>query len=132
MFLPLRGDDHGINCVPRFQSIVLHHTSAWPPLTLRGALRHGDTLVSPVNFWVMMGKPQMSNDDGLLSEVGDHEMHFLCVLAISEYDLNLLHDGSILIRSSIDIVDWHWVWQGASFQLMLLDKGSVDKHPCCT
>ena len=34
------------------------------------------------------------------------------MLAISEYDLNLLHDGSILVWSSIYIVNWYWVWQG--------------------
>ncbi|SRR5258708_39089720 len=66
------------------------------------------------------------------SEVGDCEVRFLHVLAIPEYDLNLLCDGSILIQSSIDIVDWYWVWQGAGFQLMLLGKGLVDKHPCHT
>src|SRR5258708_20349723 len=93
------------------------------------ASRHGDTLVSPVNFWVVMGKPQMSDDDGLLSEVGDCEACFLRVLAILEYDLNFLCDGSILIWGSIYIVNWYWVWQGASLQLMLLGKGSVDKHP---
>ncbi len=95
-------------------------------------MRHGDTLASPVNFWVVMGKPQMSNDDSLLSEVGDCKAHFLCVLAILEYDLNFLCDGSVLIWGSIYIVNWYWVWQGASLQLMLLGKGSVDKHPCHT
>ena len=74
----------------------------------------------------------MSNDDGLLPKVGNCKVGFLCVLAIPEYDLDFLHDGPILIWSSIDIVDWHWVWQGASLQLVLLDKGSVDKHPCHT
>ena len=66
------------------------------------------------------------------SEVGDCEACFLHVLAILEYDLDLLHDGSVLVWSSIDIVDWYWVWHGVSFQLMLLDKGLVDKHPCHT
>ena len=74
----------------------------------------------------------MSDDDGLPSEVGDCEVCFLCVLAILEYDLDFLCDGSILVWSSIDIVNWYWVWQGASLQLVLLGKGSVDKHPCCT
>ncbi len=74
----------------------------------------------------------MSDDDGLLSEVGNCKVRFLHVLAIPEYDLDLFHDGSILVQSSIDVVDWYWVWQGVSFQLMLLDKGSVDKHPCRT
>src|SRR5258705_13653146 len=53
-----------------------------------------------------------------------------CVLAIPEYDLNFLHDGSIFIWSSINVVNWYWVWQGAGLQLVLLGKGSVDKHPC--
>ena len=101
-------------------------------MALRRALRHGDTLVSPVNLWIVMGKPQMSDDDSLPSEVGDCKVHFLCVLAIPEYDLNFLHDGSILIWSSIYIVNWYWVWQGASLQLVLLGKGLIDKHPCCT
>src|SRR5260370_34290778 len=59
-----------------------------------------------------MGKPQMSNDDGLPSEVGDCKVHFLHVLAIPEYDLNFLCDGSILIWSSVYVVNWYWVWQG--------------------
>src|SRR5258708_27109063 len=74
----------------------------------------------------------MSNDDGLLSKVGNCKAHFLHVLAILEYDLNFLHDGSILIWCSIYIVNWYWVWQGASLELVLLGKGLVDKHPCCT
>ena len=78
-----------------------------------------------------MGEPQMSDDDSLPSKVGNHETCFLHVLPISEYDLDLLCDGSILVQSPINIVDWYWVWQGASFQLMFLDEGSVDKHPCC-
>src|SRR5260221_10080917 len=65
-----------------------------------------------------MGKPQVSDDDSLLSKVGDCKACFLCVLAILEYDLNFLHDGSILIWSSIYIVNWYWVWQGASLQLV--------------
>ena len=52
----------------------------------------------------------MSDDDGLLSEVGNCKVRFLHVLAIPEYDLDFLHDGSILIWSSIDVVDWDWVW----------------------
>ena len=76
-----------------------------------------------------MVEPQMSDDDSLLPKVGDCKAHFLHVLAILEYDLDFLCDGSILIWSSIDIVNWYWVWQGASLQLMLLDKDSVDKHP---
>ncbi len=51
-----------------------------------------------------MGKPQMSDDDSLLSEVGDCKACFLCVLAIPEYDLNFLHDGSVLIWGSIYVV----------------------------
>src|SRR6266481_1840139 len=101
-------------------------------LTLRRASRHGDTLVSPVNFQVVMGKPRMSDDDSLLSEVGDCKACFLRVLAIPEYDLNFLHDGSILIWGSIYIVNWYWVWQGASLQLVLLGKGLIDKHPAHT
>ena len=72
----------------------------------------------------------MSNDDSLLPEVGDCKVCFLHVLAILEYDLNFLHDGSILIWSSINVVNWYWVWQGVSLQLVLLDEDSVDKHPC--
>ncbi len=57
-----------------------------------------------------MGKPQVSNDDSLSPKVCNHKACLLCVLAISEYDLNLLHDGSVLVQSSINIVDWDWVW----------------------
>src|SRR5258708_231313 len=39
----------------------------------------------------------MSNDYGLPFEVGDCEVHFLHVLAILEYDLNFLRDGSIIV-----------------------------------
>ncbi len=95
-------------------------------------MRHGDTLASPVNFWVVMGKPQMSDDDGLPSKVGDCKACFLHVLAILEYDLNFLCDGSVLVWGSIYNVNWYWVWQGVSLQLVLLGKGSIDKHPCCT
>src|SRR5260221_926150 len=56
----------------------------------------------------------MPDDDGLLSKVGNCKAHLLCVLAILEYDLNLLHDGSILVWGSIYVVNWYWVWQGAS------------------
>src|SRR5258708_39757356 len=93
--------------------VLVHHP---PPCLHLTAL---NTLVSPVNFQIVMGKPQMSDDDGLLSEVGDCKAHFLHVLAIPEYDLDFLHDGSILIFvwSSIDIVNWYWVWQGVSLQL---------------
>src|SRR5258705_6571544 len=73
-----------------------------------------------------------SAHSGLSSKVGNCKAHFLHVLAILEYDLNFLCDGSILIWSSINIVNWYWVWQGASLQLVLLGKGSVDKHPCHT
>src|SRR5260221_11081156 len=90
-----------------------------PSSTLRRASRHGDTLASPVNFQVVMGKPRMSNDDGLPSEVGDCEVCFLCVLAIPEYDLNFLRDGSILIWGSIYIVNWYWVVQRPILQLLL-------------
>src|SRR6266436_3539086 len=79
-----------------------------------------------------MGKPRMSDDDSLPSEVGNCKAHFLHILAIPEYDLNFLCDGSILVWSSIYVVNWYWVWQGASLQLVLLGKGLVDKHPCCT
>ena len=51
----------------------------------------------------------MSNDDGLLPKVCDCEVHLLHVLAISEYDLDLFHDGSILIQNSIGVMDWDWV-----------------------
>ena len=71
----------------------------------------------------------MSNDDGLPPKVGDCKACSLCVLAILEYDLDFLCDGPILIWSPIDVVNWYWVWQGASLQLVLLDKDSVDKHP---
>src|SRR5258708_38610237 len=56
----------------------------------------------------------MSNDDSLSCEVHNHEPCFLHVLAILEYDLDLFCDGSILIWSSIDIMDWDWVWQWVS------------------
>src|SRR5258708_31280449 len=52
VFCPLRGDEHGINHISRFWSIILHHASICPPSTLRRASRHGDILASPVNFWV--------------------------------------------------------------------------------
>ncbi len=52
----------------------------------------------------------MSDDDGLPPKVCNCEMHLLHVLAILEYDLDLLHDGSILIQSSINVMDWDWVW----------------------
>ncbi len=74
----------------------------------------------------------MPDDDSLPSEVGNCEACFLHVLAILEYDLGFLCDGSILVWSSIDLVNWSWVWQGASLQLVLLGGGLVDKHPCCT
>ena len=74
----------------------------------------------------------MSDDDRLSSEVGDCEACLLRVAAVAEYNLDFLRDGSVLIRSPINVVDWYWVWQGASLQLMLLDKGSVDEHPCRT
>ena len=64
--------------------------------------------------------------------VSDCKACFLCVLTILEYDLDFLCDGSILVWGSINIVNWYWVWQGASLQLVLLGKGLVDKHPCCT
>src|SRR5258708_6858644 len=54
---PLRGDECSINRISGFQSIVLCHTSVQLPSTLRRASRHGDTLASPVNFWIVMGKP---------------------------------------------------------------------------
>ena len=73
----------------------------------------------------------MSNDDGLLPKVGDYKVCFLCVLAIPEYDLDFLCDGPILIWSPIDVVNWYWVQQGVSLQLVLLDKDSVDEHPSC-
>ncbi len=57
-----------------------------------------------------MGKPRVPNDDGLLPKVCNCKVCLLHVLAISEYDLDLLCDGSILIQSSIDIMDWDWVW----------------------
>src|SRR6266436_1881541 len=110
MFFPLRGDECSVDHISRFQSIILCCTSAWPPSAFRGALRHADTLASPVDLQVVVGKPQVSDDDGLLPEICNCEVHLLCVLAVSEYDLNLLCDGSILIQSPIDIVDWDWVW----------------------
>src|SRR5258707_8576098 len=76
-----------------------------------------------------MGTPQMSNDDGLPSKVGNCKACFLCVLAIPEYDLDFLCDGSILIWSSINIVDWYWVWQGVSLQLVLLGKAQLTNIP---
>src|SRR5260221_5051565 len=79
-------------------------------LDTQGALRHADALASPVNLQVVMGKPQVSNDDGLLPEVCNCEACLLHVLAISECDLDLLCNGSILVQSSINIVDWDWVW----------------------
>src|SRR5260221_4501466 len=87
MFFPLRGNECGIDCVSGFQSVILCCTSAWLPSTLRGASRHGDTLVSPVDLWIVMGKPQVSNDDGLSPKVCNHKACLLHVLAISEYDL---------------------------------------------
>src|SRR6266436_3430078 len=81
LFLPLRGDEHSIDHISRFQFIILHCTSAWPPLTLRGASRHADALVSPVNLQVVMGKPQVSNDDGLSPKVCNHKVCLLHVLA---------------------------------------------------
>ena len=74
----------------------------------------------------------MSDDDGLPPEVGNCKACSLCVLAIPEYDLDFLCDGPILIWSPIDVVNWYWVWQGVSLQLMLLDKDLVDEHPSCT
>ena len=73
----------------------------------------------------------MSNDDCLPPEVGNSKVCPLRVLAIPEYDFDFLRDGSILIRSPIDIVDWYWVWQGVGLQLVLLDEGSIDEHACC-
>src|SRR5258708_39366137 len=110
MFFPLRGNECSIDCISGFQSIILCCASTWSSLTLRGASRHADALVSPVDLQVVMGKPQVSNDDGLSPKVCNHEVCLLHVLAILEYDLNLLHNGSILIQSSIDVVDWDWVW----------------------
>src|SRR5258707_4893626 len=57
LFFPLRGDEHSVDRISGFQYIVLHYTSTWLPLTLRGASRHADTLASPVDLWVVMGKP---------------------------------------------------------------------------
>src|SRR5260370_37306426 len=74
----------------------------------------------------------MSNDDSLPPKICNCEACLLCLLAILEYDLNLLHDGSVLIQSSIDIMDWAWVWLGAGFQLVLLPKGTVDDRSCFT
>ncbi len=87
--------------------------------------------MSPIDFQVVMGEPQVFNDDGLSPKVCNCEVCLLHVLAVSEYDLNLLCDESILIQSSIDIMGWDWVWQRVGFQLVLLDEGAVDKHSCC-
>src|SRR5260370_8380434 len=76
-----------------------------------------------------MGKPRMSDDDGLLSEVGDCKAHFLCVLAILEYDLNFLCDGSVLIWGSIYIVNWYWVWQGQVSSFFLWAKAQLTNIP---
>src|SRR5260370_6952027 len=86
---------------------------------LRRASRHGDTLASPVNFQVVMGKPQMSDDDSLPSEVGDCKACFLHVLAIPEYDLNFLHDGSVLIWGSIYILNCYLVSPAIILHLVL-------------
>ncbi len=93
---------------------------------------HVDTLAGPVNLQVVMGEPGVSNNDSLLPKVCDDKVHTLCMLAILEYNLDFLCDGSILIWSSIDVMNWDWVWQGVGFQLVLLDKGGVDEHSCCT
>ena len=80
----------------------------------------------------MVVKPRMSDDDSLPPKVGNCKMCSFHVLAILEYDLDFLCDGPILIWSPVDIVNWYWVRQGAGLQLVLLDKDSVDEHPCCT
>src|SRR5258708_6524024 len=63
--------------------------------------------------------------NSLLPKVCNHEVHLLCMLAVSEYDLDLLHDGSVLVQSSINIMDWNWVWQRGGFQRMLLGGGGT-------
>ena len=70
----------------------------------------------------------MSNDDGLPPKVGDCQACLLRVLAISEYNFDLLCDRTILVQSSIDVMDGYWVRQGMGLQLVLLDKDPVDKH----
>ena len=73
----------------------------------------------------------MSNDACLPPEVGDSKARLLHVLTILEYDFDFLRDGSILIRSPIDVVDWYWVWEGVGLQPVLLDEGSIDEHARC-
>ena len=74
----------------------------------------------------------MSNDDGLSSEVGYHKACLLHMLAIPEYNFDLLCDRTILIWGSIDIMDGYWVGQGTGLQFVLLDEDPVDKHPSCS
>ena len=54
-------------------------------------------MARPVDFWVVVVKPRMSDDDSLPPEVGDCKVCSLRVLAIPEYDLDFLCDGPILI-----------------------------------
>ena len=84
-----------------FLSGILLTTSA----AARWTTRHLDFSSFPVNSQIVFTEPRVSEDELLLSKVGDSKEGTFGVGFVPEYDMNNFHYGSAFIRGAINIED---------------------------
>ena len=82
---------------------------------------------TPVDLWVMLTEPGVSQYHVLVAKTSHGKLSTLCVVSVPENNIYHLTDGPCFIGHTIDIVHWDRACKGSSSELVLLYIVTVNK-----
>src|SRR5882672_3097236 len=92
------------------------------------APRHFNLTRTPVDFWVVLTEPGVSQYHVLVAKTGYSEMGTFGVVSVSENRVYHLADGSRFIGRTINIVHWDGACKGSGSELVLPNVVPVDEE----
>src|SRR6266436_1172026 len=94
--------------------------AAWTP-------RHFNITCTPINLWVVLTEPGVSQYHVLVAKTGYSKMGTFGMVSVSENRVYHLTDGPCFIGRTINIVHWDGVCKGSGSELVLPNVVLVDE-----
>jgi hypothetical protein len=98
----------------------------------RRTTRHLDFSGFPIDFRIMFMEPRVSENEFLLSEVGDSEQSAFRVVFVPKHEINNFRYGSIFIGGAIDIEDRDGFGKFKETEAGTLSIVSINELSSCT
>src|SRR6266478_6247792 len=101
----------------------LHLTSA----AVARTSRHFNLTHTPIDLWVVLPKPGVSQYHVLVAKTSYSEMSPFCIVLVPENHIYHLTDGSRFVGRTINIVHWDGACKGSGSELVLPNVVPVDE-----